>query len=337
MKTSALFLALLSSSSALAEDGRIGIALLDVTPKGEISPELPPGITALASTHLMKKGVFQVVTQADVQRMIDFESDKMALGCSEEASCLAEIGGALGVPYLVTGTLARLEDTYVLSLVLIDIGAAKALGRETLSATAVSELTKALPAALERVVGPLLYAEAGSLTVTSSEEGCTVRVDDVVVGTTPLQGEKVAAGLHTVTVSKEGFIQHRKDVVIPPQEGTSLDVALVPSQEFLEEYKARAFTQGLLAWGSLGGAVTALAGGAGLFLWNELEVQGLREAQGVAPGEKIEADVSVQNAQLARDVGGFSLLGVGAALAATSVFFFVVAEPIDRYDALAME
>lgn len=327
----------LASAPALAEEGRISIALLDVKPKGAVSPELPPSLTALASTHLQKKGVFQVVTQADVRRMLDFEGAKMALGCEAEASCLAEVGGALGVPYLLTGTLARLEDTYIIHVVLIDIDDAKTIGRETLSTSSVSELTRELPSLLERVVAPLLYAEAGVLSVTATEEGATVRIDDVAVGTTPLRGASVPAGLRKLTVSKDGFIQFQKDVVIPPREDTSLEVALIPSKEFLEAYKARALTQSLLAWGALGAALLSAGGSAGLFAWNEVEVQRLREEQGKQPGEKITVGEAVQTAQLARDVGGFSLAGLSVALLGTSAFFFVVGEPIDRYDHLPQE
>jgi hypothetical protein len=55
------------------------------------------------------------MSRADIRSMISFEAEKQLLGCGEE-SCLAELGGALGVEFLVTGSVSRVGEATLLSL-----------------------------------------------------------------------------------------------------------------------------------------------------------------------------------------------------------------------------
>ena len=50
------------------------------------------------------------------------------MGC-DDASCVAEIGNALGVPYLTAGNVANLEGSTVLTLKLINVQTATVVAR----------------------------------------------------------------------------------------------------------------------------------------------------------------------------------------------------------------
>jgi hypothetical protein len=67
----------------------------------------------------------QVVTSSDVESLVGHEQQKQMLGCEENASCIAELAGALGVDKLCTGSLGKVEDTLVLSLRVIDVATSK--------------------------------------------------------------------------------------------------------------------------------------------------------------------------------------------------------------------
>src|SRR5690606_12225097 len=94
-----------SSSAAAAEPIRIAV----VEPAGseQVGEDARRALGALVAARLGETGAFEVITQDDVRQMISFDKLKTALSCDDEASCLAEIGGALGVPWLVSGTLAE--------------------------------------------------------------------------------------------------------------------------------------------------------------------------------------------------------------------------------------
>ena len=51
--------------------------------------------------------------------MLGLDKMKQAVGC-DDVSCAAEIGGALGINYMVAGTAGKLGSRIVFSLKLID-------------------------------------------------------------------------------------------------------------------------------------------------------------------------------------------------------------------------
>ncbi len=64
-------------------------------------------------------GRYKVIGPTDLNALIGAERLRDAVGC-DEVACAAELGGALGAPYLVAGQLGRLGDQAVLSLRLMD-------------------------------------------------------------------------------------------------------------------------------------------------------------------------------------------------------------------------
>ena len=62
----------------------------------------------------------QVLGSGDLANLIGFERQKELLGC-DATSCLAEIGGMLGVRYVMFGRFARVGQTFVLSVKLMDV------------------------------------------------------------------------------------------------------------------------------------------------------------------------------------------------------------------------
>jgi TolB-like protein len=326
----------LSLALPAAAETRIKLAVLDLSfqapdeaDKKELEA-LSPTISGLISTQLSKTGVFEVITQSDVRQMIDFDEMKTTLSCDEEASCLAEIGAALGVPYMLAGNLAKFGGNYVLTLTLLDIEAAKPKGRETKQFTGVGELMKDLEPTVESVVRDLLFQRKGTLVVTSSQEGSTVEMDGVALGTTPFTGE-VASGPHRVTVTKEGFIQEASDVRVTPDEEVRFEAKLRPSAEFIADYKARTGGVRVAAWSTLVGAVALGAGAGGVYGYGLARVGEF--------GTIVDGAVQGTTEQKAeRDALQATVIGLGIASGVSAVVsggLFVVGEDPDKWDALA--
>src|SRR6185295_5852068 len=75
---------------------------------------------ALFVEHLNKqlelRGV-SVTGKNDIAALLGLERQKQLLGCSDEqASCLAELAGALGVDGLLTGSLGKVGNGYVVEV-----------------------------------------------------------------------------------------------------------------------------------------------------------------------------------------------------------------------------
>ena len=100
-----------------AGDSRVKIAVLDLQARG-VDPALAQSGGTLIASELNKLEVFKVISREDIRNMLSFEKDKERLGCEADQACLAEIGGALGVEYIIAGSLAAIGDQTVLSLTL---------------------------------------------------------------------------------------------------------------------------------------------------------------------------------------------------------------------------
>ena len=81
----------------------------------------------LLLSELQQAG-FEAIGPTDISAMLGFEKTKEAVGC-DDASCMAELGNALGVDYLAAGNISTLDASIVVTLKLIDVKATRVLAR----------------------------------------------------------------------------------------------------------------------------------------------------------------------------------------------------------------
>jgi N-acetylneuraminic acid mutarotase/TolB-like protein len=119
--TSALALAL---ALALAAPARI--AVMPIAPGASIPQDQAASLTETLAAEVRQQSKAQVVTARDLASVLSHEQQKQALGCTSD-SCLAEIAGAAGADRLVIGDVARLGESLVVQLRLLDARSAAVL------------------------------------------------------------------------------------------------------------------------------------------------------------------------------------------------------------------
>jgi TolB-like protein len=72
---------------------------------------------------------FDVIASSDIVALLGFERQKQLLGCTENAGCIAEIGGSLGVEFVVSGQVGQRGSQYNVSLLVVDARKAKVVTR----------------------------------------------------------------------------------------------------------------------------------------------------------------------------------------------------------------
>jgi len=122
----ATILALLAGSPRVRADEDKRLLLWQLSMAAEIQPVQREAIQDLIAAGIARRGR-EVLTDRDVVKMLKYEETK--LRCGSDVSCLAEIGAALGVPEIVSGSVARIGQTWVLGLQRIDVRHARVLGR----------------------------------------------------------------------------------------------------------------------------------------------------------------------------------------------------------------
>ncbi len=100
------------------------IGLVPVDPADAVRAETVDGLLAIE----LARGGARVVTRADLRAVIGQQRERELLGC-DDASCFAELGGAVGAQWLVHGRLARLGGTIVVDAAIIDARTGIAAGR----------------------------------------------------------------------------------------------------------------------------------------------------------------------------------------------------------------
>lgn len=140
------------AAPAHAAAPKVKIAVTDIKTVQGVAKGTATILSEIVVSEVARRG-YAVISQGDIDSMLGFEKQKQMLGCSEETSCLAEIGGALGVEYLITGQVGKIGSRFRISLLVVDARKAVVVAR-------AAEFTEANEDALaetsEEMVGKLL-------------------------------------------------------------------------------------------------------------------------------------------------------------------------------------
>jgi TolB-like protein len=128
MRRSLAILLAATLPAAAAAAPRPRVAVMDIQPIQGVAPGTAAILTNVAADDIARAG-FDVVSRTDIVNLLGFEKQKAMLGCASDASCLAEIGGALGVDYLFTGQVGQIGTQFHLSIQIADSRKARVAAR----------------------------------------------------------------------------------------------------------------------------------------------------------------------------------------------------------------
>jgi hypothetical protein len=124
------------------------------------SGEGVPGRTAEAVTEAVaaevrRYGGGEVITQKEIVAVLSLEQQKQMLGCQSD-SCMAELGGALGVDRMISGDLAKLGESWLFHLKLVDVVKVKVIAQSDrrLRRGSIDDVLDVLPAMVVELFPP---------------------------------------------------------------------------------------------------------------------------------------------------------------------------------------
>ncbi len=317
---------------------RISVAVLDLTQSGSVPAGLAATLTGLVATELGSLGVFSVISREDIRVMLTHEAEAQMLGCGAGASCMTNIGGALGVRYLLSGSVDRVGPEFVINLALSDVARAKVPGRVSLRVRTQAGLVRAIARGTDQVVAPILADRQATLIVVCDQRGATVQIDGHPVGVTPLARQRIGWGPHRLEVDKTGFVSEVEDFTVRTRGLVAKSISLVPSPDFLATYDSRAHKMRLGAWLSTGaGVVAAVAAGYFQYAYDGTATRFGSQldaydqpgsAKTLAAWQQLSATKATADGEVlgARVAGGLAL-----ACAATAAYFWIAGDDPGRY------
>ena len=160
---------LVGASGASAEEPRRKTAVLDPKFAAGVDGATLQPLGGLIAVAVQRHTKGDVTSADDVRTMIGFERQKELLGCSD-TSCLAEIGGALGVDELVTTEVGLLGSQYVVNLSRIDIKMERSLSRTSRTVSGVDALVAVLGDAVAELYGTVAAPPAAVAEGPAQEE-----------------------------------------------------------------------------------------------------------------------------------------------------------------------
>jgi len=192
------------------------IAVLEIIPHG-VSSSLAKNLSQLLTSRLGQYQHFQVISGEEIKVLLGFEESKQLLGCADDISCLAEVGGALGADMLAAGTLGKMGDALVLNLILMDMQKTMVQNRVSVSWRGREEdlIELISPYVKYLVEGERATEYQGSLEILTNRKGATVFLDDKRVGRTPLKKPlSLTIGKHIVKIRYPEYIDFQQEVII---------------------------------------------------------------------------------------------------------------------------
>jgi TolB-like protein len=147
---------------ALDTEGR-SAAVLDFTARQGASADLAATVSDGFASSLRQSGrLGRVVSMADVRTTINFDVNKQMVDCAS-GSCMAEMGAALGVDYLVSGNVGKVGRVWVVNITMVQSGSGMAVGtvQRFIESNDAADVVLVTPS----LVGELLGDAPGALVV----------------------------------------------------------------------------------------------------------------------------------------------------------------------------
>jgi hypothetical protein len=236
------------------------LAVLEIRPLG-VSADLAHTLTGVVAEQAGKTPGFVAISQAEISSMLGLERQKQMLGCGDE-SCLAEIGGALGASRVLSGSLSKVGDSYLIQLELVDTARAVVQGRESRTVPgSADELIETARDLTHRLLTGKPLDTTGRIKFAVEPSGARVVVDGKQVGKTPLANPvAMDQGRHRIQISADGFVTYETTVETVPGQVLFQEISLVPTSAVVATSHHE--TQRIIGYVALGIAAAAAAAGA---------------------------------------------------------------------------
>ena len=243
------------------------LLVLDVAAP-EVGKSQAATLTSLLASRAARFPSLDVMTTADLRDLAKLEADKAEAGCDEtNASCLAELAGAMGAELVLTSRAGKLDAEYVVSLQLFDAKTATAVGRESVQAWSLAELPEKIGPALDAMLQKQTGEQPVEVVRPVEKQRPALALDDSL--RFPLQvagggSALVGAGVFALGVVPALGYSGKKDELRTETNAFTgdphqIDAAVATRKAALED---KALYNNVGRWAVLGGAVLVVAGGA---------------------------------------------------------------------------
>lgn len=289
-----------------------------------VDQDLAAAMTAVVETTLSADAKRTVYSKRDLATVLDLEAQKSMVGC-DSSSCMTELAAAMDVDSIVTGSMDKLGDTYLVSLVETDARTVKNVAR--VQGSCPAQETK-LVSSVTALVNELLTKSGkkivphGTVVIQTVPTGRTVTVGTKDLGPTPVNTD-LPVGTYRVTVGSESGeeLPAQFDLAVERRKTTTAEIKLSEPPELTpaeqEAYDSALFMHPVLMWTKmLVGIPLCLCGGCAAGIYTNATIMTTKADYSTIEkdpqkAEEMKTNAMVSSGVLAATGAVAALLGVG--------------------------
>ncbi len=195
------------------QSSRQGIVVWDLRTNEGVGAKDAALITSFVAGRAAEISEGRVISEADIRTLLKGEEARQSCG-SEAASCIAEIGAALGAVESISGDIGMVGSYWILNLIRINTRTAEVVGRSSHRASGdIDQLVEILPNAVAELFGKKISSEQadstllvrkGMLSIKTDPSQAKVSVNQKQVGLTPFS-QMLAPGEYTISLQFQGY------------------------------------------------------------------------------------------------------------------------------------
>lgn len=210
------------------------LAVLQVAPGEGVPPSTAAAVTESLVAEVRRRSGAEVITQREIASILSLENQKAMLGCATDA-CMAELGGALGADRLVAADLAKLGESFLLHVRVVEVKRVRvsAQSDRRLRGGTIDDVLDVLPAVVAELFPPPAGAPAAATSAPPS--GGVAAAGPAEAAPAPDGAAPVASGAGAPPASawaddREDLPRAVKDRLYVLTDDRGLYVALAPFQ-----------------------------------------------------------------------------------------------------------
>jgi TolB-like protein len=212
------------------ESEKIKIAILEFSNTGGISLQESNTLTNRLRSMIVNTKALIVLERGKMEEILSEQGFQQS-GCTS-TECAVEVGKLLNVQKMVSGSIGRLGNTFTIDLSLIDVKTAqieKSFTRDYKGE--VDGLLKVMESLSSQIavtaVSPQKSDElVGNIYLDTTPPNAEVYLDQVYMGSSPLNMNNIRAGAHIIKIKAEGFSDEEQQIEVIPNKVSSLTIPL---------------------------------------------------------------------------------------------------------------
>ncbi len=168
---------------------------------------------------------FNIVERQQISALID-EKKLILSGLAEDDAQGKQIGVLLKADNLVLGSFSTIEGKIEINARLVNIDTGEVLMTEKVVEEMGDKLFARIDELAESMIIRLSDSKFGFLNLDTTPQGAQVKLENSIIGTTPVSSKKMRTGSYSVTIVKDGFEIKTVGFEIQDNKTKDIDISL---------------------------------------------------------------------------------------------------------------